>query len=43
MDASSGKVLRDARKVKTNQRLKTRLKAGEVLSRVESIQRENEK
>jgi len=36
MDAASGKVLRDAAKVKAGQKLKTRLKAGEVLSRVES-------
>ena len=35
MDAVSGKVLRDAAKVKAGQKLKTRLKAGEVLSRVE--------
>jgi exodeoxyribonuclease VII large subunit len=36
MDAASGKVLRDAQKVKAGQRLKTRLKVGEVLSRAES-------
>ncbi len=36
MDAASGKVLRDAAKVKAGQKLKTRLKAGEVLSRAES-------
>jgi exodeoxyribonuclease VII large subunit len=36
MDAASGKVLRDAAKVKAGQKLKTRLKVGEVLSRVES-------
>ena len=36
MDAASGKVLRDAIKVKAGQKLKTRLKAGEILSRVES-------
>jgi exodeoxyribonuclease VII large subunit len=35
-DAESGKVLRDAKDVKTGQRLKTRLKSGEVLSRTES-------
>ena len=35
MDAATGKVLRDAAKVKAGQRLKTRLKLGEVLSRVE--------
>jgi exodeoxyribonuclease VII large subunit len=35
MDAMSGKVLRDAAKVKVGQKLKTRLKAGEVSSRVE--------
>ncbi|MGA2802594.1 MAG: exodeoxyribonuclease VII large subunit [Verrucomicrobiota bacterium] len=36
MDAASGKVLRDATKVKAGQKLKTRLKVGEVLSRAES-------
>ena len=36
MDVASGKVLRDAAKVKAGQKLKTRLKAGEILSRVES-------
>jgi exodeoxyribonuclease VII large subunit len=36
MDAASGKVLRDAAKVKAGQKLKTRLKKGEVLSRAES-------
>jgi exodeoxyribonuclease VII large subunit len=35
MDAVSGKVLRDAAQFKAGQRLKTRLKKGEVLSRVE--------
>jgi exodeoxyribonuclease VII large subunit len=35
MDAVSGKVLRDAAQVKAGQRLKTRLKKGEVWSRVE--------
>jgi exodeoxyribonuclease VII large subunit len=34
-DAATGKVLRDAAKVKAGQKLKTRLKAGEVLSTVE--------
>jgi exodeoxyribonuclease VII large subunit len=36
MDAASGKVLRDAAKVKAGQKLKTRLKVGEILSRAES-------
>jgi exodeoxyribonuclease VII large subunit len=35
LDAVTGKVLRDAARVKTGQRLKTRLKQGEVLSRAE--------
>jgi exodeoxyribonuclease VII large subunit len=35
MDAKSGRILRDAAQVKAGQRLKTRLKAGEVWSRVE--------
>ena len=35
MDAASGKVLRDAAKVKAGQKLKTRLKAGELFSRAE--------
>jgi exodeoxyribonuclease VII large subunit len=35
MDAATGKVLRDAAQVKAGQRLKTRLKKGEVLSRAE--------
>ena len=35
MDAGSGKVLRDAKKIKTGQKLKTRLKAGEIVSTVE--------
>ena len=35
MDAASGKVLHDAAKVKAGQRLKTRLKSGEISSRVE--------
>ena len=34
-DAASGRVLRDAGKIKPGQKLKTRLKAGEVFSRVE--------
>jgi exodeoxyribonuclease VII large subunit len=34
-DAGTGKVVRDAAEVASGQRLKTRLKAGEVLSRVE--------
>jgi exodeoxyribonuclease VII large subunit len=36
MDAATGKVLRSAAGVKTGQKLKTRLKAGEVRSRVEN-------
>ncbi|MGA2852640.1 MAG: exodeoxyribonuclease VII large subunit [Verrucomicrobiota bacterium] len=35
MDAASGKVLREAAKVKAGQKLKTRLQAGEVSSRAE--------
>ncbi len=35
MDAATGKVLRTARGVKAGQQLKTRLKVGEVLSRVD--------
>jgi exodeoxyribonuclease VII large subunit len=35
MDAVTGKVLRDAAEVKAGQRLKTRLKQGEILSRTE--------
>jgi exodeoxyribonuclease VII large subunit len=35
MDAQTGKVLREANAVKLGQRLKTRLKAGEVFSRAE--------
>ncbi len=35
MDAASGEVLRDAAKVKAGQKLKTRLKAGELFSRAE--------
>ncbi|MGO8929501.1 MAG: exodeoxyribonuclease VII large subunit [Limisphaerales bacterium] len=34
-DAATGKVLREAREVKAGQRLKTRLKAGQVVSRAE--------
>ncbi|MGH8023972.1 MAG: exodeoxyribonuclease VII large subunit, partial [Limisphaerales bacterium] len=36
MDAGSGKVLRDAKKVKAGQKLKTRLKTGEILSKAEA-------
>ena len=36
MDAATGKVLRDAAQVKSGQRLKTRLKKGEVSSRAEN-------
>ncbi len=36
MDAASGKVLREAAKVKAGQKLKTRLSVGEVISRAES-------
>lgn len=36
-DAETGKVLRDAAKLKAGQRLKTRLKSGEVESKVEAI------
>ena len=35
-DMATGKVLRDAKKVKTGQKLKTRLKNGEIASKVES-------
>jgi exodeoxyribonuclease VII large subunit len=35
MDAVTGKVLREAKKVNAGQRLKTRLKSGEILSRSE--------
>ena len=35
IDAASGKVLRDAKEVNAGQRLKTRLKAGEIFSTVE--------
>jgi exodeoxyribonuclease VII large subunit len=34
-DAATGKVLREARQVEAGQRLKTRLKAGQVFSRAE--------
>ncbi len=34
-DATTGEILRDAKRVKTGQRLKTRLKSGEIESRVE--------
>jgi exodeoxyribonuclease VII large subunit len=36
-DAASGKVLRDAQRVQSGQRLKTRLQAGEILSRAENV------
>ena len=36
MDAGAGKVLRDAKKVKPGQKLKTRLKTGEIISKVEA-------
>jgi exodeoxyribonuclease VII large subunit len=36
MDAASGKVLRDAAKIKIGQKLRTRLKTGEVTSRMET-------
>ncbi|HEY3760144.1 MAG TPA: exodeoxyribonuclease VII large subunit [Verrucomicrobiae bacterium] len=36
MDAASGKVLRDASKIKAGQKLKTRLKTGEIITRAES-------
>ena len=35
MDAASGKVLRDAAKIKAGQKLKTRLKSGDIFSRAE--------
>jgi exonuclease VII large subunit len=35
MEATSGKILRDAKQVKPGQRLKTRLNKGEVVSVVE--------
>jgi len=36
LDAESGSVIRDASTVRSGQRLRTRLKAGEVTSRVEA-------
>jgi exodeoxyribonuclease VII large subunit len=39
MDAATGKVLRDAAKVRGGQKLKTRLKAGEIFSEVQKNQR----
>jgi exodeoxyribonuclease VII large subunit len=33
-DAASGKVLRDAKKIVAGQKLKTRLKSGEIFSEV---------
>jgi exodeoxyribonuclease VII large subunit len=38
-DAASGKVLRDAAKIKAGQKLKTRLKVGEIFSEVQKTQR----
>jgi exodeoxyribonuclease VII large subunit len=38
MDAASGKVLRDAGKIKAGQKLKTRLKLGEIVSEVQKVQ-----
>jgi exodeoxyribonuclease VII large subunit len=38
MDAASGKVLRNAGKVKIGQKLKTRLKAGEIFSEARKVQ-----
>ncbi|HTR43737.1 MAG TPA: exodeoxyribonuclease VII large subunit [Pseudomonadales bacterium] len=35
MDAATGKILKDAKKVKAGQKLKTRLKTGEIVSKVE--------
>jgi hypothetical protein len=37
MDAANGKVLRDASKVKPGQKLKTRLKIGEIFSEARNI------
>jgi hypothetical protein len=34
LDAATGNVLRDAKKVKDGQKLKTRLKSGEIFSEV---------
>jgi exodeoxyribonuclease VII large subunit len=39
MDAASGKVLRDAAKIQAGQKLKTRLKSGEIFSEVQKSQR----
>jgi len=39
MDAATGKVLRDAGKIQAGQKLKTRLKAGEIVSEVQKSQR----
>ena len=36
LDAATGTIVRDAHAVKPGQRLKTRLKRGEVLSRVDA-------
>jgi exonuclease VII large subunit len=36
LEANTGKVVRDARTVHPGQRLRTRLKTGEVVSRAES-------
>jgi exodeoxyribonuclease VII large subunit len=36
MDVGTGKVLREAKKVKPGQKLKTRLKTGEIVSRAEN-------
>jgi exodeoxyribonuclease VII large subunit len=35
MDAATGKILRDAKRLKVGQRLKTRLQSGEVHSTVD--------
>jgi exodeoxyribonuclease VII large subunit len=37
MEAATGKILKDAKRAKAGQKLKTRLKAGELLSRVEKL------
>jgi exodeoxyribonuclease VII large subunit len=39
MDAAGGKVLRDAAKIQAGQKLKTRLKSGEIFSEVQKSQR----
>jgi exodeoxyribonuclease VII large subunit len=39
MDAATGKVLRDANKIQVGQKLKTRVKAGEIFSEVRKTQR----